>query len=83
MSEHVDLFPFISKLIYLFQWDDLKNACVSLDSKKLLNDIEAQISQVRDDLPLTVLDDASNILGDIQREINRYTPEAKEVEYIR
>lgn len=58
-------------------------ACISLESMKILNDTEAQISQVREDLPLTVLNDASNFLRDLQREIDRYTPEAEKVEDIR
>lgn len=58
-------------------------ACVSLDSKKLLNDIETQISQVKDDIPLTPLNDALNFLGDVQGEINKYTPEVEKIEKIR
>nr|XP_046257014.1 prominin-2 [Scatophagus argus] len=53
------------------------------NSKQLLGDIETQISQVTSDIPLSSLKDVSETLDQVQREIDRLTPEAQRAEHIR
>ncbi|XP_078032302.1 prominin-2 isoform X3 [Epinephelus lanceolatus] len=52
-------------------------------SKQQLGDIKTQISQVTNDIPLSALTNVSDTLGQLQREINKITPEAERVEHIR
>lgn len=54
-----------------------------LGSKQQLGDIKTQISQVTNDIPLSALTNVSDTLGQLQREINKITPEAEWVEHIR
>lgn len=54
-----------------------------LDSKDLLDDIKTQISQFGKDFPLSVLNNASLILDQLQTEIDNVTPEVERIENIR
>lgn len=54
-----------------------------LGSKRQLDDIKAQISQVTDEIPLSVLTDVMGTLDQVQREISVLTPQAERAEYIR
>ncbi|XP_076599989.1 prominin-2 [Chaetodon auriga] len=53
------------------------------NSKQLLGDIEKQISQVTNDIPLSALTNVSDTLDQVQREIVKVTPEIEKVEQIR
>ncbi|XP_070834327.1 prominin-2 [Chaetodon trifascialis] len=53
------------------------------NSKQLLGDIEKQISQVTNDIPLSALTNVSGTLDQVQREIGRVTPEVERAEQIR
>ncbi|XP_041803369.1 prominin-2 [Chelmon rostratus] len=53
------------------------------NSKQLLGDIETQISQVTNDIPLSALTNVSGTLDQVQREIVRVTPVLERAEYIR
>jgi len=60
--------------------------CVSLcflGSKQLLGNIKTQISQVTNEIPLSVLTNVSETLNLLQREISKVTPEIKRAEHIR
>ncbi|XP_042358223.1 prominin-2 [Plectropomus leopardus] len=52
-------------------------------SKQQLNDIKSQISQVTNDIPLSALMNVSDTLNELQKEIDRITPEAERIEHIR
>nr|XP_029134978.1 prominin-1-A-like isoform X2 [Labrus bergylta] len=53
------------------------------NSKQLLDNIEAQISQIAGDLPLPALNDISTTLDGLQRDIDRLTPQVEKGERIR
>ncbi|XP_030011452.1 prominin-2 [Sphaeramia orbicularis] len=52
-------------------------------SKQALNDIQNQISQVTDGKYLSALDDVTDTLDRVQRDIGKFTPYAERAEYIR
>ncbi|KAM6922140.1 prominin-2 [Lycodopsis pacificus] len=52
-------------------------------SKQQLGKIKTQISQVTNEIPLSALTNASETLNQLQRDLDRVTPEFKRVEHIR
>ncbi|XP_034538354.1 prominin-2 isoform X2 [Notolabrus celidotus] len=52
-------------------------------SKRLLNDIEAQISKLSDDIPLSTLNNITDTLVKLKRDIVKFTPELERGEQIR
>ncbi|XP_068578924.1 prominin-2 [Cebidichthys violaceus] len=52
-------------------------------SKEQLGNIQTQISQVTNDIPLSALTNVSETLNQLQRDIDRVTPEFKRAEHIR
>lgn len=48
-----------------------------------MDDIKTQISQVKSDIPLSALTNVSGTLDQVQREMDRITPEVENAEHIR
>lgn len=53
------------------------------ESKKALNDIKKQISQVTNGKYLSALDEAAGTLDQVERTVGEFTPHAERAEYIR
>lgn len=52
-------------------------------SMDLLDDIQTQVSQITNDIPLSTLDDISESLDRLQRDIDNFTPQVQDAEHIR
>lgn len=61
----------------------LLSLCVLLGSTKQLDSIKTQISQFKNDFPLSVLRDVSRTLNTTQTEIKKILPQINDAEFIR